>query len=46
MSFEMVRTKKIYCQNIIGPVSFTEFIIILPFNNYVDMMQSMNGIVY
>ena len=45
VSFEMVRTKKIYCQNVFVQSSFTEFITLLRLYNYVDMMQSMNGIV-
>ena len=39
----MVRTKKIYCQNVFVPL-LTEFILQRLFN-YVDMTQSMNGIV-
>ena len=40
----MVRSKKIYCQNVFVP-SLTEFIILHRLYNYVDMIQSMNGIV-
>ena len=41
----MVRTKKIYCQNIFV-LSLTESIILQRLYNYVDMIQSMNGIAY
>ena len=44
MSFELVRTKKIYCQNVFAP-SLTEFITLQRLYNYVDTIQSMNGIV-
>ena len=40
----MVRTKNIYCQNVSVP-SLTEFITLQCLYNYVDMIQSMNGIV-
>ena len=43
MSFEMVRTKKIYCQNVF--VLYMEFITLQRLYNSVDMMHSMNGIV-
>ena len=36
--------KKIYCQNVFV-LSFTEFITLQRLCNYVDMIQSMNGIV-
>ena len=45
MSFEMVRTKKIYCKNVFVSYSFTEFITLLRLYNSDDMMQSINGIV-
>ena len=41
----MVHTKKIYCQKFFVPFAFTEFITLVRFYNYVDIMQSMNGIV-
>ena len=44
MSFEMVRTKKIYCQNVFVP-SLRESITLHRLYNYVDVIQSMNGIV-
>ena len=44
VSFEMVRTKKIYCQNVFVP-SLTEFISLQRLYYYVDMIQSMIGIV-
>ena len=40
----MVRTKKKYCQNVFVS-SLTEFITLQRLYNYVDMIQSMNGIV-
>ena len=40
MSFEMVRTKKIYCKNVFV-LSLTDFITLQRLFNYVDMIQSM-----
>ena len=40
----MVCTKKIHCQNVFVP-SLTEFITLQHLYNYVDKIQSMNGIV-
>ena len=45
VSFEMVCTKKIYYQNDFDR-SLTEFIALQRLYNNLDMIQSMNGIVY
>ena len=52
MSFEMVHAEKIFCKIFFWATHFhieiasivTEFITLLRLYNFVDMMQSMNGI--